>query len=99
VIFGLRELHRRRKRLVARCAEQRAAVAAVAQPLVAKAAVADRVVGAVRLHPVSLTLAASAVTGLLTRLVPPWVTRVILVASVLKSLVRPHASAPPAHEH
>lgn len=89
MIFGLRELQRRRASLVSRCAEQRAAVAAAAGPIVTKAAAADRVLTAVRTHPITLTLAASAVTGLLPRLLPRWVTRVLLVVSVVKGLIRP----------
>ena len=89
MIFGLRELQRRRIRLVSRCAEQRTAIAATAGPIVTKAAAADRVLAAVRTHPITLTLAASAVTGLLPRLLPPWVTRVLLVVSLLKGLIRP----------
>ena len=72
-----------------RCAEQRSAVAAAAGPILAKAAAADRVLTAVRTHPITLTLAASAVTGLLPRLLPRWVTRVLLVVSVVKALIRP----------
>jgi hypothetical protein len=89
VIFGLRELQRRRISLVSRCTEQRTAVAAAAGPILAKAAAADRVLTAVRAHPITLTLAASAVTGLLPRLLPRWVTRVLLVVSVVKALIRP----------
>jgi YqjK-like protein len=86
VIFGLRQLQRRRIGLVARCAEQRASIAAAARPIGEKAAAADRIVAAVRAHPIALTLAAGAVAGLLPRVVPSWLTRVLLVFSFLKRL-------------
>jgi hypothetical protein len=89
MIFGLRELQRRRISLVSRCAEQRASIAAAAGPIVTKAAAADRVLSAIRTHPITLALAASAVTGLLPRLLPPWVTRVLLVVSLVKGLIWP----------
>jgi hypothetical protein len=86
MIFGLRELQRRRIGLAARCAEKRIAIAAAAAPIVAKAGAADRILTAVRVHPIALTLAAGAVAGLLPRLVPPWLTRVLLVFSFLRRL-------------
>ena len=86
MIFGLRELQRRRAVLVERCAAQRSAIAAAVQPLAVKAAAADRVLTAVRVHPIALTLAAGAVAGLIPRLLPPWLTRVLLVFSFLKRL-------------
>jgi hypothetical protein len=51
-----------------------------------KAAAADRVLTAVRVHPIALTLAAGVVAGLIPRLLPPWLTRVLLVFSFLKRL-------------
>ena len=86
MIFGLRQLQRRRERLVERCAAQRSAIAAAAEPFAAKAAAADRILTAVRVHPIALTLAAGALAGLLPRLLPPWLTRVLLVFSFLKRL-------------
>jgi len=86
VIFGLRQLQRRRERLVERCAEQRASIAAAAQPIGAKAAAADRIFTAVRVHPVALTLAAGVIAGLLPRLMPAWLTRALLLYSFLKRL-------------
>jgi hypothetical protein len=50
------------------------------------AAAPDRIVAAVRAHPIALTLAAGAVAGLLPRVIPPWLTRVLLVFSFLKRL-------------
>jgi hypothetical protein len=86
VIFGLRELRVRRALLVERCAAQRSAIAATVEPLGTKAAAADRILTAVRVHPIVLTLAAGAVAGLIPRLLPPWLTRVLLVFSFLKRL-------------
>ena len=86
MIFGNRELRERRRLLVERCAAQRSAIAAVVGPLAAKAAAGDRILTAVRVHPIMLTLAAGAVAGLIPRLLPPWLTRVLLVFSFLKRL-------------
>jgi len=86
VIFGLRQLQRRRERLVERCAAQRSALAAGVEPLGTKAAAADRILSAVRVHPIVLTLAAGAVAGLIPRPLPAWLTRVLLVFSFLKRL-------------
>ena len=84
MIFGARELRRRRIGLVEQCAAQRAAVAASAVPLTAKAAAVDGVLTTVRGHPVLATLVAGAVGGLLPRVIPPWLTRVWLVYSLLR---------------
>jgi hypothetical protein len=84
VIFGARELRRRRIGLVEQCAAQRAAVAASAVPLTAKAAAVDRLLTTVRVHPIIATLAAGAVGGLLPRVIPPWLTRVWLVYSLVR---------------
>jgi hypothetical protein len=86
MIFGTRELRARRALLVERCAAHRSAIAAAVEPLAVKAAAADRIVTAVRTHPIALTLAAGAVAGLLPRVIPPWLTRVLLVFSFLKRL-------------
>ena len=86
MIFGLRELQRRRAVLVERCAAQRSALVAAVEPLGTKAAALDRILSAVRVHPIVLTLAAGALAGLIPRLLPPWLTRVFLVFSFLKRL-------------
>jgi hypothetical protein len=86
VIFGTRELRQRRALLLERCAAQRSAIAATVEPLAVKAAAADRVLTAVRVHPIVLTLAAGAIAGLIPRLIPPWLTRVLLVFSFLRRL-------------
>ena len=89
MIFGSRELQRRRAALVERCAERRASIAATAGPIAAKAAAADRIFTAVREHPVVVTLAAGAVAGLVPRLLPPWLTRALLLYSVLRRFLAP----------
>jgi hypothetical protein len=86
VIFGLRELQRRRAVLAERCTAQRSALVAAVEPLATKAAAADRILSAMRVHPIVLTLAAGAIAGLIPRLLPPWLTRVLLVFSFLKRL-------------
>jgi len=86
MIFGNRELRARRALLVERCAAQRAAIDATVQPLAAKAAAGDRILTAVRVHPIALTLAAGAIAGLIPRLLPGWLTRVLLVFSFLRRL-------------
>jgi hypothetical protein len=84
VIFGARELQRRRIGLVARCSAQRTSIAAAAGPLTAKAAAVDRIFNTVRVHPIVATLAAGAVAGLVPRILPPWLTRVLLLYSLLR---------------
>ena len=87
MIFGARELQRRRIGLVARCSSQRAAIAAAAGPLAVKAAAADRVLTTVRVHPIIATLAAGALAGLVPRVLPPWLTRVWLLYSLVRRFV------------
>ena len=87
MIFGARELRRRRIGLVARCSEQRASIAAAAGPLAAKAAAADRVFTTARSHPLIATLAAGALAGLVPRVLPPWLTRVWLLYSLVRRFV------------
>ena len=84
MIFGARELQRRRIGLVARCSAQRASIAAAAGPLAAKAAAADRILTTVRVHPILAMLASGAVAGLVPRILPSWVTRVLLIYSLLR---------------
>jgi len=87
VIFGARELQRRRIGLVEQCSAQRAAVAAAVVPLTAKAGAVDRVLTMVRVHPIIATLAAGAVGGLLPRVIPPWLTRLWLLYSLLRRFI------------
>ena len=84
MIFGARELQRRRIGLVARCSAQRTSIAAAAAPLHAKAAAVDRIFNTVRVHPIIATMAAGAVAGLVPRVLPPWLTRVLLLYSLLR---------------
>jgi hypothetical protein len=84
VIFGARELQRRRIGLAARCSAQRASIAAAAGPLTAKAGAVDRILTTVRVHPIVATLAAGAVAGLVPRILPPWLTRVLLLYSLAR---------------
>jgi len=84
VIYGARELRRRRIGLVEQCSAQRAAVAAAAVPLTAKAAGLDRVLTTVRVHPILAALAAGALGGLVPRVIPPWLTRLWLLYSLLR---------------
>lgn len=87
MIFGARELQRRRIGLVEQCSAQRAAVAASAVPLAAKAAGLDRVLTTVRVHPILATLAAGALAGLLPRVMPPWITRLWLLYSLVRRFI------------
>ena len=87
MIFGARELQRRRIGLVARCSAQRASIAAAAGPLTTKAAAADRILTTVRVHPILAMLASGAVAGLVPRVLPPWLTRVLLLYSVLRRFI------------
>jgi hypothetical protein len=87
VIFGARELERRRIGLVTQCAERRAAVAVSAVPLTEKAGAVDRVLTMVRVHPIIATLAAGALAGLVPRVMPPWLTRLWLLYSLLRRFI------------
>jgi len=84
VIFGARELARRRIGLMAQCSAQRASIAAAAVPLAAKAGALDRLLTTVRVHPLIATLAAGALGGLIPRVIPPWLTRLWLLYSLLR---------------
>lgn len=87
MIFGARELQRRRIGLVARCSAQRDSFAAAAGPLAVKAAAVDRILTAVRLHPIIATLAAGVVAGLVPRILPPWLSRALLLYSMVRRLL------------
>ena len=84
MIFGARELQRRRIALVARCSAQRDSIVAAAGPLAVKAAAADRVLTTVRVHPVLATMALGALAGMVPRILPPWVARVWLLYSLVR---------------
>lgn len=84
MIFGARELRRRRIELVERCSEKRDSIAAAAGPLTAKAVAVDRVLTTVRVHPIIATLAAGALAGLVPRVLPSWLTRAWLLYSLIR---------------
>ena len=84
MIFGARELERRRIGLVDQCSARRAAVAASVVPLAARAGAVDRVLTTVRTHPIIATLAAGALAGLVPRVLPPWLTRLWLLYSLVR---------------
>jgi hypothetical protein len=84
VIFGAGELERRRIGLVEQCLAQRAAVAASIVPLAAKAGAVDRLLTTIRVHPIIASLAAGALAGLVPRVIPPWLTRLWLLYSLLR---------------
>ncbi len=88
MIFGARELQRRRIGLVARCSAQRASIAAASGPLTAKAAAADRVLTALRVHPMLVSVAAGALAGLVPRILPPWLARLLLLYSLARRFLR-----------
>jgi len=83
--WSARELARRRAALVARCSQLRSEVAAAAVPLQARLAPADRVVTAVRAHPLLATLAGGAAVLLAGRFFPS-LSRVVRVALFLTRL-------------
>ena len=87
MIFGAGELKRRRIGLIEQCSAQRAAVAASAVPLTAKAGAIDRVLTTVRVHPIIATLAAGALAGLVPRVLPPWLTKLWLLYSLLRRFI------------
>ena len=87
MIFGARELQRRRIGLVEQCSAQRAAVAAAAIPLTEKAAAVDRVLTTVRAHPIIATLAVGALAGLVPRVLPPWLTKLWLLYSLVRRFI------------
>ena len=81
----LRELERRRLALVQRSAHERAALAAAASPLARKLTAVDRVVGAVRAHPVLAGAAVGAVAFLGPSRLLAWIARAAAVYSVLRA--------------
>lgn len=87
MIFGARELERRRIGLVAQCSVQRAVVAASVLPLTEKAGTVDRVLTTVRAHPIIATVAAGALAGLVPRVLPPWLTRLWLLYSLARRFI------------
>ena len=87
MIFGAGELARRRIGLVAQCSIQRDALAVAVIPLAEKAGALDRVLSTVRAHPIVATLAAGALAGLVPRVLPPWLTKLWLLYSLLRRFI------------
>ena len=79
-----RSLAERRQALVARSQAERAAVLAAAQPLLHKAAAADRMLERVRRHPVAVTLIGAAIVFLGSRRLFDLATRAITVYALFR---------------
>ena len=86
MIGELHELQRRRAELVERSAALRAALLEDAAPLLRKAATADRVVTALRNHPVVSAVAVGAVALAGARSLLPWLTRALTLFALLKRI-------------
>jgi hypothetical protein len=84
VIGDLRELQRRRARLVERSTELREGLLRDAEPIVRKAASVDRVVSALRRYPIVTAVAAGVVAVAGTRSILPWLTRGLTLYALLK---------------
>lgn len=82
----LREIERRRIALVERSTAQRAALTDAASPLAHKLAAIDRVVAALRGHPVLLGLAAGAVAFLGPSRLLAWAARAATAYSLLRRI-------------
>jgi hypothetical protein len=77
-------LEMRRHELIARSRAQRAALQAMAQPLVEKAAIFDRATASVRRHPMLATAIAGAVVLFGSRKLFTWVSRGIALYTLLR---------------
>ena len=86
MIGDARELERRRAELVARSAALRAALARSAGPVVQKAAAADRLVTALRRHPLISAVAVGAVAFAGARSLLPWLTRALTLFALLRRI-------------
>jgi len=84
MIGDLRELQRRRAELIERSTALRAALLEAATPIAQKAATADRIVTALRKHPVVTAVAVGAVAVVGTRSLVPWLTRAVTLFALLK---------------
>lgn len=82
--LDLQELQQQRERLVARCAELRRTAAATAQPLERKIAAADRLVGALRIHPLAGAALVGAGIAIASRLDLGVVARFVSLYALLK---------------
>jgi len=79
-----RSLAERREALVARSQKERAAILAAAEPLVRKAAAADRLYLRVRRHPVTVALVGTAVVALGARKLFDLATRVMAIYALFR---------------
>jgi hypothetical protein len=86
MIGELRELQRRRAGLVERSTALRAALLQAATPIVQKAATVDRIVTALRNHPLVTAVAVSAVVFAGARSLLPWLTRALTLYGLLKRI-------------
>ena len=86
MIGDLGELQRRRAELIERSTALRAALVHATAPIVQKAATADRIVAALRRHPliIAVTVGVVAVAG--TRRLLPWLTRALSLYALLKRI-------------
>ena len=79
-----RELQRRRVELVERSTASRAALLRAAAPIVQKAATVDRIVTALRKHPLVSAVAVGAVAFAGARSLLPWLARALALFALLK---------------
>lgn len=86
MIGDLRELRRRRAALVERSGELRAGLVRDAAPIVQKAAGVDRLVAALRRHPLASALAVGVVAVAGRRKILPWLTRALTLYALLKRI-------------
>jgi YqjK-like protein len=86
MMAGLHELQRRRAELVERSTAQRAGLIYAAAPIMQKVATADRIVTALRKHPVLTAVAVGAVAIVGTRRFLPWLTRALMLYGLLKRI-------------
>lgn len=84
ILAGKDDLAARRQLLVERSAAQRAALVAEAQPLLSKAAAADRIVSRLRRHPVAVAAATGIVVLLGSRRLFDLATRAITLYALFR---------------
>lgn len=84
--FGREALEARRESLVRRSAELRGTIVANGAAVGSKLAAADRIVSAVRSHPVLVMLATTVAAGVLPKVLPAWLARAMMLYSFLKRL-------------
>lgn len=84
MIGGLHELQRRRAELVERSTAERARLIYAAAPIMQKAATVDRIVTALRKHPLVTAVAVGAIAIAGRRRVLPWLMRALMLYGLLK---------------